>query len=162
MIRVLLVCMGNICRSPMAEAVLAHLIKEAGLSDKITLDSAGTGGWHVGEPADPRTLAVLKKHGIAYAGHARQLQRSDFDQFDYILAMDTENLSGIRRVAGSPKEGQAAPEIALFLSYANAAGLLSKSEVPDPYYNNQFDAVYELVSVGSKALLDHLRQTHAL
>ncbi len=142
----------------MAEAVLAHLVKEAELSDKITLDSAGTGGWHVGDPADSRTLAVLKKHSIPYNGRARQLQRSDLNEFDYILAMDTENLSGIRRLLGNPKDGQ--PEIALFLSYANAAELLTRTEVPDPYYNNQFDEVYELVLAGSQALLDHLRKTH--
>lgn len=146
----------------MAEAVLAQLIKKAGLSDSIRVDSAGTGAWHVGDPADSRTLAVLKKHSIPYDGRARQLQRPDLDRFEYILAMDTENLAGIRYLVGNPKEGQPLPEIALFLSYANAAGLVAKSEVPDPYYNNQFDVVYDLVLVGSQALLDHIRQVHSL
>lgn len=160
MIRVLMVCLGNICRSPMAEGVFAHLVQAAGLSDKISVDSAGTGSWHVGETADRRTLAVLKKHKIPYDGRARQLQRIDLDRFDYVLAMDADNLQGIRYMAGSPKEGQAFPEIALFLSYANAAQLLTETEVPDPYYNNKFDEVYALVSVGSQALLDHIRKTH--
>lgn len=171
MIRVLMVCLGNICRSPMAEGVFAHLVKEAGLSDKISVDSAGTGSWHVGETADSRTLAVLKKHKIPYDGRARQLQRADLDNFDYVLAMDADNLAEIQHLADPMRNAAKAsqfykdahlPEIALFLSYANAAELLTETEVPDPYYNNQFDRVYALVSVGSQALLDHIRKTHTI
>lgn len=157
MINVLMVCAGNICRSPMAEAVFAEMVDQAGLSDKIRVDSAGTGNWHVGESADRRTLAVLKKHNIPYDGRARQFVRTDADQFQYIVAMDTENLSHVQRY------GQGKPaEINLLLHYANAAGTRQEREVPDPYYDGRFDLVYELVTAGSKALLEHIRKTHGI
>lgn len=171
MIKVLMVCAGNICRSPMAEAVFADLVDQAGLSDKITVDSAGTGSWHVGESADRRTLAVLRQHKIPYNGRARQLTLSDVEQFDYILAMDTENLSGVEYYVKRQREAantnlsqqdRKLPEVNLFLHYANVAGTRTEREVPDPYYNNKFDLVYDLVLAGSKALLDHIRKTHNL
>ncbi|GAB4309426.1 MAG: low molecular weight protein-tyrosine-phosphatase [Phototrophicales bacterium] len=158
MINVLFVCLGNICRSPMADAVFAHLVKQAGLDDKIRIDSAGTSGWHVGEPAHRGTLAVLKKHHIPYNGRARQFTHQDANQFDYILAMDRSNLSDIKRLIGDPPN----TEVAMFLSYANQAGLTTIQEVPDPYYNNNFDEVYDLVFKGCQALLDHIRKTHDL
>jgi protein-tyrosine phosphatase len=158
MIKVLMVCLGNICRSPMAEAVFQQQVKAAGLENEIMVDSAGTGSWHVGEKAHEGTLKVLKKNDVPYDGRARSFVVRDLSDFDYILAMDTENFGNIKRVAGGQSDG----EIALFLSYANAAGTTNVKEVPDPYYNGRFDYVYGLVEQGSRALLDHIRQKHNL
>ena len=158
MIKVLMVCLGNICRSPMAEAVFLHQVKEAGLENEIMVDSAGTGSWHAGEKAHEGTLKVLKKNNVPYDGRARSFVQRDLSDFDYILAMDTENFGKIKRVAGGQSDG----EIALFLSYANAAGTTDVKEVPDPYYDGRFDYVYTLVEKGSRALLDHIRTKHNL
>jgi protein-tyrosine phosphatase len=157
MIRVLFVCMGNICRSPMAEAVFQEMVKQAGLSDKIQVDSAGTGDWHTGESAHEGTLAVLRRNGIPYNGRARQVTRADLDEFDYVLAMDRQNFSALQR-SGTGARG----EIRMFLSYANDAGTLAETDVPDPYYNGGFDRVYNLVTQGSAALLAHIRRQHTL
>ncbi|MBL8131682.1 MAG: low molecular weight phosphotyrosine protein phosphatase [Anaerolineae bacterium] len=147
-----MVCMGNICRSPMAEGVFRQMVQDASLSGKIEVDSAGTSAYHVGEKAHAGTLRVLSRLGIAYEGRSRQIERDDLDRFDYVLAMDRENLSYIRRAsAGSTAE------IGLFLSYARAAGLVGIDEVPDPYYDNTHDQVYELVRRGCQALLDYIR-----
>jgi protein-tyrosine phosphatase len=156
-IRVLMVCAGNICRSPMAEGVFRKMVEDAGLSDKIEVDSAGTGAWHVGEPAHRGTLDVLRRSGIIYEGRSRQITRDDLDDFDYVLAMDRENLSYILRAARG-----ASAEIRLFLSYANEAERVKQTEVPDPYYDNTFDRVYDLIYEGSAALLAHIRQRHDL
>ncbi|MDZ4763672.1 MAG: low molecular weight protein-tyrosine-phosphatase [Chloroflexota bacterium] len=156
-INVLFVCAGNICRSPMTEGVFQHMVEEAGLADVIKTDSAGTGSWHVGETAHSGTLDVLKRNGIAYRGRARQLTRDDLDKFDYVLAMDHENLSYILRAARG-----ASADIRLFLNFANEAGRLKPTEVPDPYHDGTFDRVYNLVYQGNIALLDHIKQTHKL
>lgn len=158
MIKVLFVCLGNICRSPMADAVFQQMVKDAGLDNKIMVDSAGTGDWHVGETAHKGTLAVLKKHNIPYDGRARHLTQRDLSDFDYLLAMDTSNLAKLQQMAGGESDG----EIALFLDYANAAGLTDVKVVPDPYYDGRFDYVYDLVTLGCQALLDHIRKTHNL
>lgn len=156
-VKVLFVCAGNICRSPMAEAVFQDLVNRAGLSDRFVIDSAGTGAWHVGEKAHPGTLDVLKRHGIAYHGRARQLSRADLNHFDYVLAMDRSNLSAILRLA----QGTSA-QVKLFLDAANRAGTVRVDSVPDPYYTGEFDDVYDLVQRGAQALLDHLRAVHNL
>ncbi len=157
MINVLFVCLGNICRSPMAEAVFRDSVQKAGLADRFQIDSAGTGSWHVGEAAHAGTLRVLEKHGIVHKGRARQFKRSDFDKFDYILAMDSANLSSLHSLN---VESDAA--LTLFLSYANDVGTVKVEDVPDPYYNNRFDEVYDLVKKGSAALLAHIREQHNL
>lgn len=155
MIRVLFVCLGNICRSPMAEAVFQHSVNQAGLGDQFEIDSAGTGGWHTGEQAHSGTRNVLKVNNIPYDGRARQVVRDELAQYDYVLVMDRSNLSDIMRF-GEPEN----TEIALFLSYAVQDGLVDVDEVPDPYYTNNFDYVYDLVQKGSQALLEHIRQQH--
>lgn len=159
MIKVLMVCAGNICRSPMAEAVFQNKVNEAGLGDEIRVDSAGIGSWHAGETAHSGTLRVLKEHGISYNGRARQITRADLSTFDYVLAMDTENMSGIERLAAS---GKSSAQIRMFLDFAHNAGTVRTLEVPDPYYNGKFEVVYELVNKGSDALLQHIRDQHRL
>lgn len=152
MLKVLFVCTGNICRSPMAEAVFQHLVNQAGLSDQFIVDSAGTEDWHAGEPAHSGTLNVLRQHHIPYHGRSRQITPSDFSTFDYILAMDRSHLNYLQRRAGSTTA-----QISLFLTPAYEAGLVSVQEVPDPYYNGHYSQTYELVSVGCAALLDYIR-----
>src|SRR5512136_2781556 len=93
------VCMGNICRSPTAEAVMRHLVKQAGLGRQITVDSAGTGAWHVGEERDRRSRAVASRRGMPITGEARQFSRGDFDRFDLVLALDLDNERDLRRLA---------------------------------------------------------------
>jgi protein-tyrosine phosphatase len=143
--------MGNICRSPMAEAVFRHQVAEAGLGDRFVVDSAGTGAWHVGEPPHRGTLAVLARHGVdAGPQRARQLTPEDFGRFDYILAMDEENLSEMRRFLRGPHA-----HVGLLLDYAPE---LAEREVPDPYYSGGFDHVFHLVEAGCRGLLAHLRE----
>ena len=157
MIKVLFVCLGNICRSPMADAVFQQKVKDARLGDTILVDSAGTAGYHAGDQAHRGTLNILRKHNIPYNGRSRQLTRSDLTEFDYILAMDKSNLSNIRKLdAGN------SGEVMLFLREANRQGLVNVEEVPDPYYDNRFEEVYELVNKGSDALLDYIRQQNGL
>ena len=152
MIRVLFVCLGNICRSPMAEAVFSHRVQAAGLGDQTGADSAGSGDWHAGETAHRGTLGILAQQGIPYDGRSRQIDRADLGRFDYVLAMDRSNLADIRRMTAP---GPA--EVKLFLHYAHTAGLVNVDEVPDPYYDGRYAHVYGLVDKGTTALLDHIR-----
>ena len=114
MTRILFVCMGNICRSPTAEGVMRHLVREAGLEDEIVIDSAGTGGWHAGDPPDRRATAAARARGVTLEGGARQLTVDDFEDFDLLLAMDRDNLAGIRAIApdaAGRREGAAAARV---------------------------------------------------
>jgi protein-tyrosine phosphatase len=148
--------MGNICRSPMAEAVFRHQVAAAGLAGQFEIESAGTGGWHAGESAHPGTLKVLRAHGVEHYGRARQIEFDDLREFTYVLTMDASNLNHVRRMA---QQGGDA-EVGLFLDYATRRGVIDVSEVPDPYYSGNFDYVYQLVEKGSAALLDHIRSEH--
>lgn len=150
MIRVLFVCLGNICRSPMAEAVFRHLVDEAGLADRISIDSAGLGGWHAGEPPHAGTQKVLAREGIAHDTiRARKIEPDDFAAFDYIVCMDEENLSGLARIAPKGKN------IYRLLDFAPE---LAERNVEDPYYTGRFDYVYGLVEAGCRGLLAEIRK----
>lgn len=155
MVRVLFVCLGNICRSPMAEGVFQQMVDDAGLSDKISVDSAGTSSYHTGETAHRGTRDVLSRNGIAYKGRARQFTSADYDKFDYILAMDGSNFSNIE----SRMPTSANASVSLFLDYAPQ---LDINEVPDPYYDGNFDEVYQMIYAASEGLLDSIRKTHNL
>ncbi len=152
--RVLLVCMGNICRSPTAEGVLRQYIVNHGLGDKVEVDSAGTHGYHVGEAPDSRTQRAAKVRGYNLSQlRARKVAPQDLDYFDLILAMDKSNLDNLRRMA-SPEQRE---RLGLFMDYAKN---FDDDEVPDPYYGlgHGFDLVLDMVEDASCGLIDHFRQ----
>jgi protein-tyrosine phosphatase len=153
MIHVNFICLGNICRSPMAEAVFRKLVTDAGLAGKIAVDSAGTGSWHVGEPAHQGTRRILSRHGIDYSGRARQVVKTDMAPDHYIIAMDESNMDELRRRFGDH------PRLFRMLDFA---GDVAERDVPDPYYSGNFDYVYRLVEAGCRGLLDHIRQEQGL
>ena len=153
MIKVLFVCLGNICRSPMAEAVFAQLVRDAGLQDQIEIDSAGTGSWHAGQSAHRGTLDVLRRNSIPYNGRARQIRAADMEDFNYIITMDNSNLEDVRSLA------EQHAHVLPLLSFASNA---DRTEVPDPYYDGGFDGVYDLVRAGCEGLLEQIRATHNL
>lgn len=148
-VAVLFVCMGNICRSPTAEGVFRHVVENSDLCDLIQTDSAGTHAYHVGEPPDKRAQATAHSRGIDISDlRARRVSRDDFEKFDYIIAMDNDNLAGLLNEC--PEHHR--EKVELFLSYAND---LSETEVPDPYYGGKrgFTHVFDLVESASKGLL---------
>ncbi|HDN59074.1 MAG TPA: low molecular weight phosphotyrosine protein phosphatase [Candidatus Marinimicrobia bacterium] len=144
--KVLFVCTGNICRSPMAEAVLRDKAKKRKLD--IETDSAGTISYHVGEKADRRTIFELKKHGISHDGRSRQVRREDFYEFDYILGMDGGHVDRLMEL--KPNDSNA--KVKLFLNYSNKFN----GDVPDPYYIDGFDKVYEMVVDGVEGLMEKI------
>ena len=155
-LRVLFVCLGNICRSPLAEGVFRHHVGAAGLASRIFIASAGTGGWHAGEPPDPRMCQTARKRGIDLSRQrARKLSRSDLDAFDLVLVMDEQNLADVRALAGSDPAN-----VRLFREFDPEG----RGEVPDPYYGGPegFDHVFEIVDRTSRALLAQLRLEHGL
>jgi len=152
--RVLLVCMGNICRSPTAEGVLRHYIKINNLGDRVEVDSAGTHGYHVGEAPDSRTQRAASVRGYNLSQlRARKVARQDLDYFDLILAMDKSNLDNLQRMA-TPEQQE---KIKLFMGYARN---FDDDEVPDPYYGlgHGFDLVLDMVEDASQGLVDQIRE----
>jgi protein-tyrosine phosphatase len=149
--RVLFVCLGNICRSPAAEAAFAHLVEEAGLSDRFVLDSAGTGAWHVGEQADVRMRRAAARRGFAMTSRARQVTSKDFEAFDLVLAMDAANLAALQGLAPA----RHAHKIKLFREFDPEG---RDQDVPDPYYGGDadFDDVLDIVTRAGRRLLAEL------
>ena len=152
--KVLFVCLGNICRSPAAEGVFLHLIEQRQLTDQFLVDSAGTGGWHVGNPADQRMQAAARRRGIHLPSRARQLELGDLESFDHILAMDQDNLHNVNSMV---KEfgPRSTANIRLMLSHARRADTL---EVPDPYYGGDlgFERVLDLLEDACAGLIEDL------
>ena len=150
---VLFVCLGNICRSPLAEGVMRHLVRERGMEDRFHLDSAGTGAYHVGEPPDIRARRVAQENGVDLDGAARQVELEDFHRFHHVLAMDQANLRDLERLH-SNVDGGAAPE--LLRAYDPEAE--EGAEVPDPYYGGPdgFERVFQMVRQACSGLLDEL------
>ncbi|MEV7732007.1 low molecular weight protein-tyrosine-phosphatase [Streptomyces sp. NPDC088921] len=153
--RVCFVCTGNICRSPMAESVFRARVAEAGLDGLVEVDSAGTGGWHEGDGADPRTVSVLEEHGYDGGHTARQFQPSWFSRLDLVIALDTGHLKALRRLAPTPQD---AAKVRLLRSYDPAAG--DDLDVPDPYYGglDGFEECLEMVEAASERLLAEVRE----
>jgi len=176
--RICFVCTGNICRSPMAESVFRARLTEAGLNGLVEVDSAGTGGWHEGDGADPRTVAVLRAGGYEHAHTARQFQASWFDRLDLVIALDSGHLRELRRLAPTARD---AAKVQLLRAYgtgtetgavaggapgpmptpASGPGLSDDLDVPDPYYGGfeGFEECLELVETASDGLLAALSAT---
>ncbi len=153
-VSVLFVCMGNICRSPTAEGVFRHFVEEGGLGDHIEIDSAGTHAYHTGEPADRRASAAAERRGYSLAEiRARRVVDKDFEQFDYVIAMDRDNVERLVEQADVEHHDK----IRLFLDFANA----QEDEVPDPYYGGAagFERVLDLVEDASRGLLETLQKS---
>jgi protein-tyrosine phosphatase len=156
-VRLLFVCLGNICRSPTAEGTMRQLVREAGLEQEIELDSAGTGSWHVGSPPDERATAAAGARGIVLEGAARTVRVEDFDDFDLIVAMDRANLGELRRLA--PGE-QARERVRLLREFDTTSAANGDLDVPDPYYGegDGFEQVLDHVQAACIGLLAQIRR----
>ncbi|MES1157705.1 MAG: low molecular weight protein-tyrosine-phosphatase [Haliangium ochraceum] len=158
-VRVSFVCLGNICRSPTAEAIMRHLVGASGLTESIHIESAGTGDWHAGEPRDRRSSEVGRQRGIPLSGRARQFVAADFARLDYVVAMDAQNVEALHALA---PDAAARGKIRLLRSFdpASPAG----AGVPDPYYGGPrgFDDVFDIAEAGCRGLLAEIRRVHGI
>jgi protein-tyrosine phosphatase len=159
MVRLCFVCLGNICRSPIGEGVMRHLLREAGLSQKVEVDSAGTAGYHAGEPPDRRARAAGRRFGVEVGGQARRFERADFERFDYVLAMDASNFEDLEQLASNQTARQKLHLLRSFDASAPAG-----ASVPDPYYgdDDDFDDVVRICLSACAPLLERVRRDHAL
>lgn len=157
MTRILMVCLGNICRSPTAEAVMVGLLEEEGLADRVEVASAGTGSWHVGHPPDERSAAAALRRGVTLRGTARQVRDADFAEFDLLVAMDASNHADLLRLAGDDEELR--DRVVLLRALDPDAVAAGDTDVPDPYYGGPdgFDTVLDVVEAGCRALLVEMR-----
>jgi len=152
MVKILFVCMGNICRSPTAEGVFRHKVVDAGLEDRIHIDSAGTIAYHIGHPPDPRAQKAALKRGIDLSTQrARKVTSADFEEFDFVIAMDSDNHYELEAICPAEHENR----LHMFLKFAHNS---RETDVPDPYYGggNGFETVLDLIDDASEGLLEHL------
>ena len=151
-IHILFVCLGNICRSPIAEAVFRDLVTKEGVADRFEIASAGTGDWHVGQPPHRGTREALKRHGIEQNGLvAKHVSQAMLDRAGYVVAMDDENVADLRAWRIDRQK------VSRILDYAPDVEV---RDVPDPYYDGRFELVYQLVSQGAQGLLKQIRKQH--
>ena len=156
MIKVLFVCLGNICRSPTAEGIFKKLVDDAGLSNVIAVDSSGTSNWHEGGPPDKRSTAIAKSRGIDIAMlKSRQAVTDDFNKFNYVIAMDHSNHQKLMSICPAGREDR----LRMCLSFAPSVSL---TDVPDPYYEDGFDAVFDMIEIAGQGLLAEIQDTHNL
>jgi protein-tyrosine phosphatase len=151
MVRVCFVCLGNICRSPTAEAVFRKLVKDAGLERQFHIESAGTGDWHVGHPRDARSIAAAERRGIELSGYAQQWRRGDWDRFDHVIAMDQSNYDTL--LEGAPVSARDKLRLLRSFDPASPPG----ASVPDPYYTHGFDEVIDLCLAACAHLLEQAK-----
>lgn len=148
MIKVLFICHGNICRSPMAEAVFRHMLEERGLGERFAVDSAAVSAEEIGNPVYPEANRTLVAHGLPASNHhAWQLTRADYDRYDFFIGMDQENIYRMRQIFG----GDSQRKVGLLLAYTE-----HPQEVEDPWYTGRFDRVFDLITQGCQALLEAL------
>ena len=159
MIEVRFVCLGNICRSPLAHGVFEKLVAADGLDDRIRVSSAGTGGWHVGSAPDERMQHTANKYGIQLNSRAQQFQSSDYNDLDLVLAMDTSNFAALEDISPNPEQTQ---KLRLFRSFDPETD--SDLDVPDPYYGGGkgFEVVYQIVERTCPKILEFLKTQHQL
>jgi protein-tyrosine phosphatase len=158
-LKVLFVCMGNICRSPLAEGVFRHMVTQAGLGNRFEIDSAGTSAYHIGDSPDERTTSVARARGIELKGSARQIKPADLRDFDYVLVMDAQNMSRVQQLA---KEAKPTAEVRMLRDFDDEVD--GDLDVPDPYYGGArgFEQVHDIVERACAQLLEHIRQQHDL
>jgi protein-tyrosine phosphatase len=158
--RILFVCLGNICRSPTAEGVVRHKLREAGLGEDVDVESAGTGGWHVGNPPDPRAAAAAAARGIPLESRAQRFEAFHFDDFDLILAMDRQNLADMRALA---PHAAAEGKLHMFREFDPLAVASGELDVPDPYYGGEdgFEDVLDMIDRAAEGLIAEIRSTMA-
>jgi len=159
MVKVCFVCLGNICRSPTAEAVMKHLVRQAGLERAIHIESAGTGDWHVGETRDRRSLATGEARGIPLSGRAQQFTAADFARFDHVVAMDSSNRDDLLKMA---PDAAARAKVTMLRAHEDAGG--EPADVPDPYYGGSrgFEDVFDICQASCAGFLARLRREHRL
>jgi len=171
MVRICFVCLGNICRSPTAEAVMKHLVRQEKLEGAFHIESAGTGDWHVGEPRDRRSQATGAARGIPLSGRAQQFTAEDFARFDYVLAMDSSNRDNLLKMA---PDAAARAKVTMLRAYEDASGAggsptgaaagAEAADVPDPYYGGAhgFEDVFDICQAACAGFLARLRREHRL
>ncbi|MBX3384026.1 MAG: low molecular weight phosphotyrosine protein phosphatase [Phycisphaeraceae bacterium] len=151
---VLFVCLGNICRSPLAKAVFTRKVEDRGIASRFLIDSCGTGGWHAGGNADPRTLQIAARYGIEFEHTARRVRRTDFEAFHLLVAMDTSNMNDLLELGAPPDRVRLMRSFDVTLA-GHTGGML---DVPDPYYGGPegFDQMYHMINRACDGLLAHL------